>query len=245
MNRFRLKRFDPRAQIFSGILVAGSVIGLHPAQNTERFYYLLLLFFVWILARDQWISLLKDILRIYPVLLLMTIYLPFQKAGVGQIIGRAGPFPLYEEGCRQFAALHVKTFFLLNVSFALARSLSYKQMLALLDYWRTPHWIISIYFYLHRMLQVFTLEAARIKLAVQARNLRLKGAVSFSAFGSFLMMYLLRVFERSERSSQAMLSRGFYGRFPVMVTLHWNLADTFFAGGAFLLTTGFWLWRVL
>ncbi len=244
MEKFRLKKMDPRAQFFAGVLAMISVLFLKPAQNSDSVYYFILLLFVWTLVREELFSIFKDILRVYPMFLLITLPLPFQKIGSSEVIFQTGLFTLYGEGCRQFFVLQLKAFFLLNISFALLRSLSYKQVIALLDSWRIPHWIISIYFYLHRMLQVFSLEATRIKLALQARSIRLTGVRSLPVFGSFVLLYLFRLSERSERSSQAMLSRGFSGRFPVTVQLHWCFTDTMFFAGTFFLTSGFWLWRL-
>ncbi len=242
---FRLNKFDPRAQFFAGVLTAVSVLYLQPLEKADRLYYLLLLIVLWSLARAQLIFIFKDILRVYPMLLFITFHLPFQKLGGFEIFGQVGPFTLYREGLWQFLAVHFKAFFLLNISFALSRSLSYKQIIALLNNWRTPHWAIAIYFYLQRMLQVFNLEAIRVKLALRARNLRLRRAASRHAAGNFLLMYLLRVWERSGRSSEAMVSRGFTGRFPIVYKLNWCFADTIFFLCTVLLTAGFWLWRIM
>lgn len=241
-DKFRLKNFDPRVQIVVGILSIISVFVIQQIHSFEMLYIVVILVFLWILVRDKLFLIFKQVLRIYPMLLLITFLLPFQAFGSTKIIGQVGSFIVYSKGLEQFFLVHLKSFCLLNISFALTQSVSYKQAIAVLDRWQVPHWMISIYTYLHRVIQVFSIEVGRLRLALQARNMQLKGFRSLPLLSNFLLVYLFRVSERSDRSYQAMISRGFSGHFPVTVQLSWKLADTLFLLSALILIGVFWIW---
>lgn len=245
MEYTRLKYFDPRLQLIVGILSISSILFIRQINASAIWFALLLLILFWILIRDQLLVIFKEILRVYPMLLLITFHLPFQGFNSTEIIGHLGSFTIYSQSTGQFFSIHLKSFFLLNISFALSHSLSHKQAIAVLDYWHLPDWMISIYSYLHRLLQVFGIEVKRMKLAIQARNFQLRGFRSILLFSNFLMVYLFRVSERSDRSYQAMISRGFYGHFPVTLELNWKLRDTLFLIIIFLLTGNFWICRIV
>jgi len=242
IDKFRLKYFDPRVQIIVGILAISSVFILPQTHSFVLLYAGVLLSVLWILVRDQLFTISKEILRVYPMLLLITFHLPFQSFNSTETIGQIGSFTIYSQGSEQFFLVHLKSFFLLNVSFALTHSLKFKQAIAVLDLWRMPHWMISIFSYLHRMLQVFGIEIKRMKLALQSRNMQLRGFRSVPLLSNFLLVYLFRVSERSDHSYQAMISRSFDGHFPVTVELTWKLADTLFLLSALILIGGFWIW---
>ncbi len=244
-DKFRLKHFDPRVQLIAGILAISSVFMQQRTHFFVLLYAVVLLSFLWILVRDQLFTISKEILHIYPMLLLITFYLPFQEFNRSEIIGQIGMFAIYSQGTEQFFMVHLKSFFLLNVSFALTHSLSHKQMIAVLNSWHIPDWVTSIYSYLQRMLQVFSIEIGRMKLALQARNMQLKGFRSLSLLSNFLLVYLFRVSERSDRSYQAMISRGFSGHFPVTEELNWKFGDTLFLIITLFLIAGFLIWRIL
>ena len=60
-----------------------------------------------------------------------------------------------------------------------------------------------------------------------------------------LLVYFVRLADRSDRTYMAMISRGFTGQFPVTGQLTWQRPDTFFILISASITLVFWIWQLV
>lgn len=237
--------FDPRAKLISGMFTIVSVFLISFDEPSAYIYTMVFLVPLWFFSRRYIAIIFKNILRVYPMIILITIHLPFQGEPGHEVLGKIGIFTLYEPGLFYFTIVQMKSFFLLNMSFALSHSISMKQMISVLEFWKLPDWIIAIFAYLNRLIHLTGMEMNRLKMSLRSRNLKLRGTAALSLLSKISIVYLFRLTERSDRMYRAMLSRGFNGRFPSTAALHWQYTDTIFLVSALTIITGYWVWRLL
>lgn len=93
----------------------------------------------------------------------------------------------------------------------------------------------------HRYIFVFFKEAQRMMTGMKVRGFQYRtGARTFRTMANFLGMLFIRSFERTHRVHEAMLSRGFQGRFPHYhqfraIPRDWYLAGFWLAVGGTML----------
>ena len=172
-------RFDPRAKLFVWAFFFGTVI-LAPAEDTSSLFYLtFLIIFLFILANNFLGQMLKDVLRVYPMIFLITIHLPFHGSATKLATAEPTAFTINPAGLYSSITklLHhnIKSVLLLCLSYTLVRTISHGKMIRLLHLWRFPDLVISILSYLRRLVRLILLETERVKMAARSRNLRLKG----------------------------------------------------------------------
>jgi cobalt/nickel transport system permease protein len=98
---------------------------------------------------------------------------------------------------------------------------------AALDRWRCPRPLILVIQFLYRYLFVIAEQALRMRLAAQCR-----GGIRFQAAGGAIGVLFARSWERADGVYQAMLARGFRGRFTIAALPPFRAADALFLTAA-------------
>ena len=245
MHIANLTYYDPRAKLATGLILIISVLFFNVSRPQTLAFILFLLVLVWILGRNYQARVFRDMLRFYPMLFLITVHLIFHEQGQNGILFEYGFVRIYSEGLKHFLILNLKSLFIVNVSFLLVHSITHEQLVSVLKNWHLADWIIAILTYLNRLLHLFAIETNNLKMSLQSRNLHIKSIRALRLMIKIVPVYLSRVYERSERTFQAMLSRGFNGTLPITYQLRWKVADSFFLASGLTLLLGYWLCQII
>ena len=238
-------RLDPRANLFVWAISFITVIFASPNEPETFIYLIFLILTIFVLARTFLWQILKDVLRVYPMIFLITMHLPFNNPDTGLAAHETAAFTINPVGLTSFLEISVKSIILLCLSLTFVRTISHGKMISLLHSLRLPNFVISILSYLRRLVRLMLLETERIKMAAWSRNLKLKGNGSLKRLSQMLQVYFIRLADRSDRTYMAMLSRGFTGQFPVTDQLTWHLPDSLFILISSCMTLVFWIWQLV
>jgi cobalt/nickel transport system permease protein len=97
----------------------------------------------------------------------------------------------------------------------LSATTRFLDLIASLQWMRTPSLFLSLLLLTHRYLSVLSEEAVRMRRAWQSRGGAINSVRALIAFSRLIHALLWRSVERSERIANAMISRGFEERLPV------------------------------
>jgi len=111
--------------------------------------------------------------------------------------------------------------------------------LAALETLGAPRVVILVIQFLYRYLFVISEQAQHMRLAARSRHGASSArALLFSASAGALGVLFARSWERADGIYQAMLARGFSGRFTVSVRPHFHTVDVAFFGAALAVCVG-------
>jgi cobalt/nickel transport system permease protein len=109
-------------------------------------------------------------------------------------------------------------------------------LLRALEWIRAPRPLLLVIQFLYRYLFVISEQAQHMRLA--ARSRRGTGKGGFQASAGAIGVLFARSWERADGIYQAMLARGFSGRFPALSKTRFGAADAVFLFAAILLAEG-------
>ncbi|MEJ2757664.1 MAG: cobalt ECF transporter T component CbiQ, partial [Anaerolineales bacterium] len=123
------------------------------------------------------------------------------------------------EGLVRFISILVRAWLSVQVAILLTATTSFPDLSHGLRHLRVPLILIAVLSFMYRYLFVLSEEAERLLQARAARSARVPGGKSTSVFwraknaGNMVGQLFLRSYERSDRVYQAMVARGFEGKF--------------------------------
>jgi len=127
--------------------------------------------------------------------------------------------------------LVVKSFLSILTAVTLAAATPWTRMLDALAFLRVPGPLLLVIQFIGRYLSVVTDEAGQMLLAAQCRQGSARGlARNFHAAAGAVGVLFARSWERAGGIYQAMLARGFTGRFPEPATAPFQAHDAAFLG---------------
>ena len=132
---------------------------------------------------------------------------------------------------------------LLSAQFAvlLAASTPVENLLAGLERWHAPPFLLTIALLIYRYLFVIAGQAQRMRMAAAARA----GSASSRMIAGALAVLFARSHQRAAGLHQAMLARGFRGAFLPLGPLRFTAGDALLVALAFPITAGMhWLGRL-
>lgn len=149
----------------------------------------------------------------------------------GEALFRLGPLAYTREGAALALLLTLKT----NAAFlavtALVASIAPPELGCALQSLGLPEKLCHLLLMTHRYLFVIQREYQRLFTAARARGFtpRTNGH-TYRTYAWLLGMLLVKSWDRAERVHQAMLCRGFKGKFYCLADLRWRPADALFLG---------------
>ncbi len=123
--------------------------------------------------------------------------------------------------------LIIKSFLSILAALTLAASTPWTRLLDALAFLRVPAPLLLVIQFIGRYLFLVTGEAAQMRLAAQSRRgtAASSSARNFHAAAGAVGVLFARSWERADGIYQAMLARGFAGRFPPPVASHFRRRD--------------------
>ena len=176
-------------------------------------------YFIWLLtvvliAKIPFSLLFKRSLIEIPFVF-FAILMPF--FGSGEMI-QVGPFDLYREGLIAGAGIVVKGTLGVMTAIILSTSTTAREILRGLERLKLPALMVQIASFMLRYVNVISDEMERMKVARESRGFIATGIKHWKVIATSAAALFIRSFERGERVHLAMLSRGFDGNLPTLVT---------------------------
>ncbi len=146
------------------------------------------------------------------LILFLWFFLPFSLEG--SILWTIGPLNATKEGVLYASLLTVRSNIVLLLLISLISTASVFTLGRAMGQLRVPNKIIQLFFFTYRYLHVIHLEYVRLVKALKIRGFQPKSNLhTYRTYAYLIGMLLIRSYDRSERIQNAMLCRGFKGRF--------------------------------
>ena len=126
-----------------------------------------------------------------------------------------GPLTASREGVAYATAITLRTNAIVLSTIALVGTTSVFNLVHALRHLRVPEKLVHIFFFCYRYIAVIHLEYLRLRNAMRVRCFHPKTSVhTYRSYAYLVGMLLIKSYERSHRIYQAMLCRGFKGKYP-------------------------------
>jgi cobalt/nickel transport system permease protein len=230
-----LHRVDPRAKIIGAAaltLVSALVQSFTPALAALAVGSLLA-----VASRPSPAKLAKRLLAVNGFILFLWLVLPLTMPG--EAAARLGPIAVSAEGVRTAALITVKCNAIVLTLVALIATSTVPDLGHALMRLGVPAKLCFLLLFSYRHLDVIASEYSRLSRAARARcftpgtNLH-----TYRSVANLMGMVLVRSLDRSRRVYQAMLLRGFDGRFHSLSTQRGGLGGIVLAAGLLIIAAG-------
>ena len=157
------------------------------------------------------------------------IFLPFTHPGPPWF--HLGPWAVSRDGFLLALSITLKSNAVVLSIIGLLTTSSVFALVHALSHLKAPDKLVNLFFFTFRYFQVLHQEYLRLRGAMKVRCFRLKTNLhTYRSLAYLVAMLLVRGFDRSERVHQAMLCRGFKGRFWLLSHFHYHRVDYVFIG---------------
>ena len=207
-----LHRLDPRVK-FLAIVPYVLVIAIMPGQ-TGPFAALLVSTLLTALARIDMKKLLSRLVAVNVFIFLLWVFIPFSYPG--EAVFQIGPLTATREGILYALSITLKTNAIVLATIAILGTSEVFSLAHALIHLKVPDKLVHLFFFFYRYISVLHEEYSRLKNAMLIRCFRSGTNMhTYRTYAYLVGMLIVRSYERSQRIYQAMLCRGFKGRFPV------------------------------
>ena len=160
-------------------------------------------------------------------ILFLWVFLPFSHPG--EAVFRLGPLTATREGLDYALAITVKSNAIILAVMALLGTSTLSSLIHALRHFKVPDKLVHLFFFTFRYFQVIHQEYLRLRAAMRVRCFQAKTTLhTYRSLGYLVGMVLVRSFDRSDRVHQAMVCRGYDGRFWVLDHFHLHDRDLVF-----------------
>ncbi len=214
--------FDPRTLLLfaSGFSVAVSLLQSFPAVLLAFIPALLMVWASGLSLRDFW----RRFLTVNFFIAFLWVFLPFSIEGAA--VFELGPWVATTEGLRYAALITLRSNAIIMVIMALGTAVSMEDLTAALKALGFPDKFVYLFYLTHRYWGEIIKEYQRMREALRVRcfvpgtNLH-----TYRTYAYVVGMLLVNGFERGQRLHDAMVCRGFDGRFHSLRTMRFHLRD--------------------
>ena len=204
---------DPRVKIIVATLF--SIIVAISERNEMLLAALLFSICCVILSRLPLRRLLRRLLLVNGFILLLWIFLPFTYPG--KTLFSLGPLDASREGIRYALTITIKSNAIILACIALLGTTPIFTLVHALRHLYIPDKLVQLLFFAYRYIHVIYLEYVRLLSAMKVRCFRPRSDIhTYKTYAHLAGMMLIKSYDRSERVYDAMLCRGFEGKFWVL-----------------------------
>jgi cobalt/nickel transport system permease protein len=163
-------------------------------------------------AKLSWRLVLRRLIAVNGLILFIWVVLPLTYEG--EPLAHLGLLTFYRPGVRLSAAITLKSNAILLCFIALVATIPLAVLGHTLRRLHAPDKLVYILLMTYRYLSVIEQEFTRLHRAAKIRGFQARTNVhTYRTYGYLLAMVFVRAWSRAERVYQAMLCRGFHGRF--------------------------------
>ncbi len=223
-----IHRLDPRIKLVLAFLFSAVV-----AVSSRWLTFLPgfgLAFVLVLLARLPLKKVLSRLMVVNGLILFLWFFLPFTVRGTS--LWTLGPFMATKEGILLAALITVRSNVIVLTFMALVSTIPVFALGHAMKELGVPEKIVQLFFFTSRYIHVIHEEYQRLVRALKVRGFRGKSNLhTYRTYAYLVGMLLVRSYERAERVREAMLCRGFRGRFYTLSEFHLGIGDIFMAAG--------------
>jgi cobalt/nickel transport system permease protein len=230
-----IHRLDPRGRI---LVAAGFTVLVAISTNHAAALGGVALAAIWLaLARLPLKKVLFRLLAVNGFIFFLWLVLPFSYPG--EAVWRLGPLAASREGLLFTGLITLKSNAMIMALIALIATMPVVTLGQALQEVRLPAKLCHLLLFTYRYLYVFEQEYQRLVQAMKIRGFRPGTNLhTYRSYAYLAAMLLVRSYDRAERVFQAMLCRGFQGKFYTLRTFAWSRRDLVFLAAAVPLLTG-------
>jgi len=174
---------------------------------------------LFILLKTKRKTMLRRTLQIYPMILLITLPLPFRPLSAGdEILFHWHWIEVYVSGTARFIQTQIRLLLIFWALLIFILNTPAGQFIDMLERMRLPGWFIAVVRLTRHFIILTQTEFARLHLAFRARYSGNRKIVLIITAVQITSVYMMRLIARSEASYLALLSRGFSGTLPAQST---------------------------
>ncbi len=147
--------------------------------------------------------------------LILWLFIPFSYPG--EEMFTAGPLTLTKEGLLYVFTITMKTNAIVLATIAVLGTSEVFSLAHAFVHLKAPGKLVYLFFFFYRYISVLHEEYSRLRRAMKIRSFRPRTNMhTYKSYACLVGMLLVSSYERSHRIYNAMLCRGFSGRFPVI-----------------------------
>ncbi len=230
-----IHRLDPRVKFLTALIF--SVIVAVQSRFAPLLWGALLPAALLILARLSPFKIVKKLVPVNGFILMLWLILPLSYPG--HPVYHLGPLTITEEGIRQSLLITVKSNLIVLAAIGLLSTSAVFDLVYALQSLHLPNKLVQLFFFSYRYIPVLYSEYERLHNAMKLRGFRAGTNLhTYRSYAYLVGMLLLRGYERSQRVYQAMLMRGFDGRFRTIKELRMRRCDALAVAAAAIYLAG-------
>ncbi len=158
---------------------------------------------------------------------LLWFFIPFSHPG--EALFHLGPLTATREGVLYVLSITLKTNAIVLATIAILGTSEIFSLAHALVHLKMPDKLVHLFFFFYRYISVLHEEYGRLRNAMIIRCFKAGTNMhTYRTYAYLVGMLIVRSHERSQRIYQAMLCRGFKGRFPVMTHFRLKTGDAVF-----------------
>lgn len=228
-------RLDPRVK-FIGFIPYVFVIALIQGITLPALALFLSSCMI-IISRVDMKKLLNRLAAVNVFILLLWLFLPFSYPG--NELFHIGPLTATREGLLYSASITFKANAIVLATIAILGTSEVFSLAHALVHLKVPNKLVYLFFFFYRYISVLHDEFTKLNRALHVRAFRPGTNVhTYKTYAYLVGMLIVRSYDHSQRIYQAMLCRGFTGRFPIVSHFHTHTRDYFFIICMFSVTIG-------
>jgi energy-coupling factor transport system permease protein len=232
-----LQRLDPRSKMIFTTLIILSTLLLESSQIVMHIFVLTLLFTMTFFSGHPMLYFIHKLSKIYIMIFLITFLLPFQSSISKQdILFEIGSVTMYKSGIKYFLMINFKYIIIILSTIILTGTTSLSQLIKGLESFNLPVWFLAILTFMFRLIYLLRDEISKMHTAFQSRYITLPYLLKIKIMAKMTSVYFVRIVGRSERTFDAMISRGFTGQCPTTLKLHWQYKDSLLTSAGLVFT---------
>ncbi|NOZ70027.1 MAG: cobalt ECF transporter T component CbiQ [Deferribacteres bacterium] len=148
--------------------------------------------------------------------LMLWLFIPFGYPGE-ELFFAAGPLTVTKEGIVYVLTITMKTNAIVVATIAMLGTSEIFSLAHAFVHLKAPGKLVHLFFFFYRYISVLHEEYSRLRRAMKMRSFRPRTNMhTYKSYAWLVGMLLVSSYERSRRIYNAMLCRGFSGRFPVI-----------------------------
>ena len=225
-----IHRIDPRIKIVIVVLfsIVIAVADRFPVLFSGVFFSVGLI----AIARLSIIKVLYRLLIVNGFIFLLWVFLPFTFPG--ETLFSIGALNASRDGVIYALLITIKSNAIILASIALLATSSITTLVHALRHIYVPDKLVHLFFFCYRYINVIYLEYVRLTNAMKIRCFKPKTNMhTYKTYAYLVGMLLLKSYDRSERVYNAMLCRGFKGKFWMLD--HFSLKKSDLVSGIIML----------
>ncbi|GBE06465.1 nickel transport protein NikQ [bacterium BMS3Abin10] len=160
-------------------------------------------------------KLLNRLIVVNIFVLMLWLFIPFSYPG--EEFFRIGPLTASKEGFLYVLSITMKTNAIVLATIAILGTSEVFSLAHAFVHLKVPNKLVHLFFFFYRYISVLHEEYTRLKRAMIIRSFKPGTNLhTYRSFAYLIGMLLVNSYERSQRIYNAMLCRGFTGKFPVI-----------------------------